>query len=465
MDKIRCMEVVVAVARTKSFTGAARHLGMSKASVTKHVAWFEQHLGVLLFNRTTTQVALTEAGTTTLASAASLLKQFEEMESRARETFKRSKGIIRVGTPPSFGADHFVKIVTDFIERNAGVEVVLFIDTGTSNLISQGLDLSLRIGPPLNDSSYVVRPLTKAPQALVASPEYLRKFGTPLVPSDLVKHNCLIHSLKAPTGIWRFRGRAGETSVRVRGSLMSNFGEALRSGALLGHGISIHPIFMVYDDIVAGNLVPVLEEFQPVSLDIYVVYPSRQSLPVRVRALVQFLRQWAKQPPPWVGLPPAEYSQRRRRKALALDGIGVAKGTTQGRHVSDAKLDAGGKVPDKAVLIETGRKNTRRRCGRLPPGLPDAILEAAARLAICFQMRNRQFPIRTGQTIASAALACTFHPAPRPFGEQPANIDSTSPERWSPRTSEHRRRTPPRRFTSALAARFRVPNCAMAAAP
>src|SRR5262245_32417837 len=261
MDRLRCMQVFTELARDGSFTGAARRLGMSKASVTKHVAWLEQSLRARLLHRTTKQVGLTDAGLTTLRSASALLERYEAIENDVRDSVREPRGVIRIGTPPSFGAHHLVPLVAAFSRLHPDIQVAMALDDGSANLIAQGLDLSVRIAPALQDASYIAQPLTKAPQVLVASPAYLKRHGAPQSLADLARHNCLVHSLKSPTGLWRFSGPEGEASVRVRGSITSNFGETLQNAACAGHGISMHPYYMVSEDLAAGRLQPVLTQY------------------------------------------------------------------------------------------------------------------------------------------------------------------------------------------------------------
>jgi DNA-binding transcriptional LysR family regulator len=282
MDRLRCLQIFAEVARDGSFTGAARRLGMSKASVTKHVAWLEGTLRAPLLHRSTKHVALTDAGRAALDSAKLLLERYEHLEAEARDSVRHPKGLVRVGTPPSFGVHHLTPLVLGFTAKNPDIQVLLSLDDGSANLIEQGLDLSIRIAPALRDSTYVAQPLTRAPQVLVASPRYLEREGAPLVPADLARHNCLLHTLKSPTSIWRFSGPQGEVSARVRGTLCANFGEPLQKAAVSGHGISMHPYYMVADDLAAGRLEPVLPQYEPLELDIFVVFSSRENLPVRV---------------------------------------------------------------------------------------------------------------------------------------------------------------------------------------
>jgi DNA-binding transcriptional LysR family regulator len=279
---------------------------MAKGNVTKHVAWLEQSLGVQLLTRTTKSVSLTESGLSLLENGRELLDRVENIDAAVRQSVREPKGMLRLGAPPSFGAFHLVPIITAFSSAHPDIQVVLYLDDGRTDLVTEGLDMSVRIATSLKDTSQVAQRLAVVPQLLVASPDYLRRRGTPETIADLGAHECMVHALKSPTNIWTFmgeklsqtqeasRGEAlrGKTSVRVNGSIRANYGDPLRHAALLGHGISMHPTYMVMQDIQEGRLVSVLPQFRPVGVDIYAVFPSRKNLPVRVRTFLDFLRQW-----------------------------------------------------------------------------------------------------------------------------------------------------------------------------
>jgi DNA-binding transcriptional LysR family regulator len=326
VDRLRCLQVLLEVSRCGSFQGAAEHLAMSRAAVTKHVAQLERSLGVRLLNRTTRQVGLTPAGVLAIDRCRQMLDQYEAMETDLRDANQAPSGVIRVGTPPSFGTAHMVPLVERFTAVNPEIRVVLVLDVGDVSLIKRGLDLSIRITAELVDSSYVAVPLSSAPQVLVASPAYLARHGTPGSPEDLTRHNCLVHSIKSPTGIWRLSGPAGARSVRVSGTLASDFGEPLKAAALAGQGISMHPYYMVQDDLLQGRLVPVLPEYAIETHDIHAIYSSRHGLTERARRFLTFLREWFRQPPVWalpdpLGLrgtgQPSKAAGRRRGTATA----------------------------------------------------------------------------------------------------------------------------------------------------
>jgi len=296
VDKLRAIEVFIEVAQGLSFSRAAQSLGMARGNVTKHVAWLEQLMGVQLLTRSTKSVSLTESGLSLLENGRELLDRVESMDAALRLSVKEPKGMLRLGAPPSFGAYHLVPIITAFSKAHPEIQVVLYLDDGRSDLVAEGLDMSVRIASTLKDTALVASRLAVVPQVLVASPAYLAQRGYPRVVGELVEHDCMVHALKSPTNIWTFTGPAGKTSVRVRGTIRANYGEPLRHAALLGQGISMHPTYMVKQDLSAGRLQTVLPEYMPVGVDIYAVFPSRKNLPVRVRTFLDFLTEWFRRP-------------------------------------------------------------------------------------------------------------------------------------------------------------------------
>lgn len=291
MDRLRAIEIFAEVARGSSFTAAAERLGMSKGNVTKHVKWLEAMLGAQLLARTTKSVSLTEAGICLLEGGQALLDSFDAIEVAVRGAVKDSRGTIRVGAPPSFGAVHLVPLVTAFSALHPDIQFAMHLDDGRVDIASEGLDLSLRIAPSLKDTSLVAQKLGSVPQLLVAAQSYLAARGQPQTPEDLSRHDCLVHALKSPTNFWTFTGPGGKRSVRVAGSMRSNFGEPLRQAAILGHGISMHPNYMVTQDIQENRLQIVLPAYRPIRLDIFAMYPSRRNMPGRVRLFLEFLRE------------------------------------------------------------------------------------------------------------------------------------------------------------------------------
>lgn len=303
MDRLRAIEVFSEVARGRSFSAAALRLGMAKGNVTRHVKWLEESLGAQLLTRTTKSVSLTEAGLRLLETGQDLLDRFDTVEAAVRGAVRSPKGVIRIGTPPSFGAAHLVPLVTSFSAMHPDIQFAIHLDDGRADVAGEGLDLSLRIAPALKDTSLVAQKLGSVPQLLVAAPSYLAARGEPQTLQALSQHDCLLNALKSPTSFWTFSGPQGKQSVRVSGPMRANFGEPLRHAALLGYGISLHPDYMVARDIQEGRLRVVLAACPPTGLDIYVVYPSRRNMPGRVRLFLEFLRERFEDAAEWQSKP------------------------------------------------------------------------------------------------------------------------------------------------------------------
>ena len=298
MDRLRCLRIFSEVARCGSFLRAATQLSLSRATVTKHVAWLETSMGAQLLQRSSKQVALTEAGARVLASGRDVLERYEAIESEVRDAVRLPRGAIRVGTPPSFGAHQLMRLVAEFTRRYPDIEVTVVHDDGRLDLVAEALDLSIRIAASLEDASYVAQPLLESPQVVVASPAYLRLHGRPTRVADLARHNCLVHTVKSASGVWSFGGGAAE-KIRVRGTVRSNLGDALKQAALLGAGISLHPYYMVSEELQAGTLEALLPGCVPEAMLINVVFSTRRNMPARVRHLLEFLKEWSRHPPEW----------------------------------------------------------------------------------------------------------------------------------------------------------------------
>lgn len=342
MDRLRCLQVFSEVARSQSFVRAAWKLSISKATVTKNVAWLENSMGSVLLNRNSKQVTLTDAGMRVLESAQELLERYERLEADVRDSVQLPRGSIRVGTPPAFGIEHLMPVVARFSERYPDIDVTVVLDDGRMDLLAESLDLSIRIAPQLQDAAYIAVPLMKAPQVLVASPKYLERAGRPQSLQDLQRHNCLVHTLKSSAGYWRFEGSPRE-EVRVRGAVRSNMGDALKKAALLGSGISLHPYYMVSEELRTGALEVVLPQHAPEGLDIYTVFSTRRNLPVRVRVLLEFLKEWAAHPPSWTqaqttsSATSAKSPARAARSARVQAGAKVVKGVKSGKAGSSTR--------------------------------------------------------------------------------------------------------------------------------
>jgi len=301
VDQLSCLRMFLEVARRNSFAGAAQHFGVSRATCTKQVAWLERSLGVKLLNRTTKQLGLTPAGLQVLENGTDLLQRYDDLRESVHDLSHDVAGVVRVGVPPAFGTQRLLPVIGGFHERYPDVQIALSLLTvrKQETFVEQGLDVGIIIVPVLKDASFIAIPLAEAHQALVASPAYLAAQAPIRHPRDLQHCKCLVNWNKSPTATWNFTGPEGPVSVRVQGPLRSDFGEALKEAAMAGMGISMHPYYMIADEIERGDLQVVLPEYVPSGLDVYAIYSSRKNLPMRVQVFLEFLKEWARTPKSW----------------------------------------------------------------------------------------------------------------------------------------------------------------------
>lgn len=305
MDELTCLRMFLEVARRTSFSGAAQHFGVSRATCTKQVAWLERSMGAKLFNRTTKQLGLTRAGLQVVENGAGLLDRYEELRESVTNLSGDIAGVIRVGVPPSFGTRQLLPVITAFYEKYPDIQIALSLLTVRKHetFVEQGLDIGIIIVPVLKDASFIAVRLAEAPQALVASPKFVKDHGPFKTPDDLLRCNCLVNWNKSPTSTWTFNGPEGTVSIRAQGSLRSDYGDALKESAIAGLGVSLHPYYMLQDEIRRGELEVILPEYEPPGLEVYAIYSSRKNLPVRVQLFLDFLRTWGKKFPTGITQP------------------------------------------------------------------------------------------------------------------------------------------------------------------
>jgi DNA-binding transcriptional LysR family regulator len=295
MDEITSLRVFLEVARRKSFARTAEHFGMSPAAVSKHLAALERSLQTRLMNRTTKQMSLTPAGEQVIESATAVLSELEHMHRTVADLSRELSGTVRVGVAPYFGAHRLVPVVASFSRQYPDVKfsVTLLSKQRIEAFVSEGLDIGVVMTPRLQDASHGAHELAVLPQVLVAAPAYLRAAPALRVPADLAQHACLVNVYKTATGTWRFGGAAGATTVRVDGPLRSNYADALKQAAVSGMGISMHPRYLVAEELAKGVLQEVLPDYPPEALTAYAIFSTRGAMPARVRAFLDYLRQWA----------------------------------------------------------------------------------------------------------------------------------------------------------------------------
>lgn len=298
MDKFTGMTVFTRVAKSGSFTAAADELSMSRAMVTKHIMYLENSLGVRLLNRTTRRLSLTEVGRAYLERCLAILSEIEETESAVTQLHSEPKGTLRVSAPPYFGSKHLIPAIVEYsrLFPDVGFDVVLH--SGIIDLIEESIDLAIRLDN-LFDSSLVSRNLAVSKLILVASPGYIESVGTPSVPEDLEKFNCLINTSLPPRDVWKFFDGKVRKAIRVNGTMRSNIAGAVRTAAIKGMGLAVLPSYMVGAELKSGELRQVMKEYPLAAMNIQAVYPHRKFLSAKVRTFLDFLSARLQPKPYW----------------------------------------------------------------------------------------------------------------------------------------------------------------------
>ncbi len=304
MDKLKAFETFVAVATRGSLTAAARAEGVAPAIIGRRLDALEEHLGVKLLVRTTRRITLTHEGSAFLEDCQRLLSDVANAEASVSAGGVKASGHLRITAPAGFGRRHVAPLVPLFHELHPDVTISLNLSDRVVDLAAEGFDCAVRVGD-LPDSSLVSVRMADNRRLCVATPQYLARHGTPGKPSDLLQHACLTLSSDASqTRGWAFRvpqSAGGHEVVHLRpaGPLDCSDGQVLHDWCLAGYGIAWRSTWEVESEIQAGRLVAVLEEFAAPPNGIYVVFPQRKHLPLRVRLWIEYLKQQYGRPAFW----------------------------------------------------------------------------------------------------------------------------------------------------------------------
>ena len=297
------LHLLTVLASTRSFTEAARRLGVSKASASMRITELERAAGVLLVRRTTRSVGLTEAGQQLVNDMLPAFGRISESYTAVKDLVGTPRGLVRITAPVALGRQHLAPCVATFLKDFPEIQIELELTDRFVNLANEGFDLAIRHTntPPETHVAWV---LCETRSVLMASPAYLAARGVPTHPSELSAHDCLLYLGGGHSGSWTFAKRAKavkaadeRVGVNIRGSLKANNSEVLRDALLAGLGIGLLPDFSLPPPNAAGEspLVRVLPDWQVQGFfgdRIYALRPWSAQVPKAVQCLVEFLRAY-----------------------------------------------------------------------------------------------------------------------------------------------------------------------------
>lgn len=289
MDRWTEIELFVQVAETGSLSRAAELLNLSNASASRHLAALETRLGVRLVERNTRRLYLTETGQEFFQRSRAILADLRDAESTVNAAALDPTGVLRITASLSFSMHHIAPLLREYTDRYPNVTVHVEAANRYLDIIDNNIDVAIRNREVEPDSNITIRRLAGTRRILVAAPAYLSHHGVPREIDDLHRHKLLIYTHANRPDELRFTRGDEQQTIHVKGLLESNDGQILRAAALDGMGILIQPSYIVYDDIVAGRLVPMLDDWDLPRLTVNLAYPSRKHLSAKVRTFIDFM--------------------------------------------------------------------------------------------------------------------------------------------------------------------------------
>jgi DNA-binding transcriptional LysR family regulator len=294
MDKLHLMTVFVAVAEEESFVGGARRLAMSPPAITRCITSLETRLGVKLLDRTTRYVRVTEAGKRYLDDARRIIAEVEEADDAVVGINAEPKGHLTITAPVLFGGMYVTPVVVEYLQKYPEMSVTaLFLDR-VVNLIDEGIDVGIRIGP-LADSSMKALKVGEVRRVVCASPEYLKINGVPQHPRELVRHQTIIPAIVSSSVEWKFQSEGEAISVRMKPRLSVTSNDAAIVATRCGFGITRLLSYQSSSSVADGSLKIILNKFEPDPLPVHIVHREDKHKSARVRTFVDLMKSRLRQ--------------------------------------------------------------------------------------------------------------------------------------------------------------------------
>lgn len=294
INELAAIRIFITVTESGSFSEAARRLGISTSSVSRQVGTLEELIEVRLFKRSTRNLILTEAGHAYLAAVSPAVRELELARRNAHAYQRTVSGAIRVHVRASAGTEVLVPALSTFFEQYPEIEIDLTLTDERVDLLSNEVDVAVWLGE-LEDSSLVARKLSGSRRIVCASPAYLQRYGVPATPEDLKNHSCLLYLRHNYSKEWHFRHGDESFSIPVSGRLRTPDSAVLMAASKQGLGLVLLQDWMVQKSIEQGLLQAVLTDYEAFPTEqytsLYVVYPHRQRVPLKVRVFIDFLVQ------------------------------------------------------------------------------------------------------------------------------------------------------------------------------
>jgi len=298
MGQLEDMALFVRIVEAGGISKASKQLSLAKSAVSRRLTDMEHKLKTPLLLRTTRKWNLTDAGNIYYQQAKNILDDVSNLNAEITENPGSLEGTLKISAPLSFGLLHLSQIVGAFSSRHPDLTIKLDLTDRQVDIVEEGYELAIRISD-LKDSTLRAKKINTVRHSLVASPEYIKKYGTPLSPEGLEEHAFLRFNLSAQAKIHLYANDGKKIAINTQNKIESNSGDYLKEMAIQGHGITYLPTFLVHDAICESQLIKVLPEYTLPKLSIYAVYPNNRFLSQKTRAFIDFVFDHCSGQPYW----------------------------------------------------------------------------------------------------------------------------------------------------------------------
>lgn len=300
MNNVEKLETFIKVVEAESFSGAAKKLKITKSAVSKNIQILEDRLGIRLLNRTTRKLSLTEAGALYYQKISKIMQDIDEAERSIANLDKNPKGTLKINAPMTFGIMHLGKAISEFLLKYPEIKIELDLNDRLVNIVEEGFDVVIRIAT-LTDSSLIARKIANCPINFYASPKYLKNYGEPKEPKELVHHRILEFTNNISPGVFHYKSADDVGYVSYSSCFKANNGDILKQLAIAGIGLVMLPNFIVGNEVKNKSLKMIMKKYSAdPERNIYAVFPQNRYLSAKVRVFVDFLSDYFGKNPNWL---------------------------------------------------------------------------------------------------------------------------------------------------------------------
>lgn len=289
MERLQIMESLVAIMETGSFSAAAKRMNIGQPAISKGIASLEKQLGTRLFIRSTRGITPSDAGMKFYEQAREILAQVETLMSSTQDEQGKLTGNIRVSAPVTLTRNYVLPRLADFLRLNPMLNVELLLNDRNTDLIRDGVDVSLRVGH-LPDSAFTATRLHVGQRYIMATPDYLALHGVPQQPKDLLSHQAVIYNVDNSGINWVLQKGKQSQQIILDGKITTNSSEAVRDCVLDNLGFTINSEWMFRDELISGKVVKILPDWELEPLTLWALYPTGTLVSGKVKSFIHFVK-------------------------------------------------------------------------------------------------------------------------------------------------------------------------------